>query len=196
MRIHQLIWPQDRIAHIGRHGVTPEEVEEVCFGKSLVLRAKAEGENPVYYVLGQTEAGRYLESLTKRVRPLGFRGSDRLCRKPRSGAWPAGFAARPSCRCLSSGSLHRGVQRSVVASLHATMQRCNDCNDSAASRRLSLSVPGSLHRCSRCSRCTATSLLCNATLKGSVQRCNDDKRIGLPWGGGWVFDRAGLTSFC
>jgi uncharacterized DUF497 family protein len=42
------------------HGVTPEEVEEVCFGKSLVRRAKSDGENPVYYVLGQTEAGRYL----------------------------------------------------------------------------------------------------------------------------------------
>ncbi len=31
-----------------------------CFGKSFVQRAKSEGENPVYYVLGQTDAGRYL----------------------------------------------------------------------------------------------------------------------------------------
>ncbi len=60
MRIHQFIWPQERIEHISRHGVTPEEVEEVCIGKSLVRRAKSEGESPVYYVLGQTEAGRYL----------------------------------------------------------------------------------------------------------------------------------------
>ncbi len=60
MRIHELIWPQDRIDHIARHGVTPEEVEEVCFGRPLVQRGKSEGENPVYYVLGQTEAGRYL----------------------------------------------------------------------------------------------------------------------------------------
>jgi hypothetical protein len=29
-------------------------------GRPLVQRAKSEGENPVYYVLGQTEAGRYL----------------------------------------------------------------------------------------------------------------------------------------
>jgi hypothetical protein len=35
-------------------------VEEVCFGQALVLRAKSEGKNPVYYVLGQTAAGRYL----------------------------------------------------------------------------------------------------------------------------------------
>ena len=60
MRVHELIWPQDRIDHIARHGVTPEEVEEVCFGWPLVQRGKSEGENPVYYVLGQTEAGRYL----------------------------------------------------------------------------------------------------------------------------------------
>jgi uncharacterized DUF497 family protein len=60
MRIDEFIWPEDRIEHIARHGVTPEEVEEVCFRKSLVRRAKAEGENPVYYVQGQTEAGRYL----------------------------------------------------------------------------------------------------------------------------------------
>jgi uncharacterized DUF497 family protein len=60
MRIEELIWPEDRIEHIARHGVTPEEVEEVCFGKSFVRRAKSEGENPVYYVQGQTDAGRYL----------------------------------------------------------------------------------------------------------------------------------------
>ena len=60
MRIDKFIWPEERIEHIALHGVTPEEVEEVCFGKSLVRRTKSEGENPVYYVLGQTEAGRYL----------------------------------------------------------------------------------------------------------------------------------------
>ena len=60
MRIDAFFWPEERIEHIARHGVTPEEVEEVCFGKCLVQRAKSEGENPVYYVLGQTEAGRTL----------------------------------------------------------------------------------------------------------------------------------------
>jgi len=60
MRIHELIWPDDRIDHIARHGVEPEEVEEVCSSRSLVQRAKASGMNPAYYVLGQTEAGRYL----------------------------------------------------------------------------------------------------------------------------------------
>lgn len=35
-------------------------VEEACFGHALVQRAKSEGENPVFYVLGQTGVGRYL----------------------------------------------------------------------------------------------------------------------------------------
>ena len=60
MKIAELLWPRDRIEHIAEHVVSPDEVEEVCFGQSLVLRAKSYGENPVYYLLGQTEAGRYL----------------------------------------------------------------------------------------------------------------------------------------
>ena len=63
MRIEELVWPRDRIEHIARHAVTPEEVEQVCFGRPLVQRAKSYGENPVYYVLGQTDAGRYLFSV-------------------------------------------------------------------------------------------------------------------------------------
>ncbi len=60
MKIQQIIWPDDRIEHVARHNIAPEEVEEVCFGRAFILRAKSEGENPVYYVLGQTDAGRYL----------------------------------------------------------------------------------------------------------------------------------------
>jgi uncharacterized protein len=60
MRINEFIWNEERIDHIARHNVMPEEVEETCFGIALVQRTKSEGENPVYYVLGQTAAGRYL----------------------------------------------------------------------------------------------------------------------------------------
>ena len=60
MRIHVLVWPEDRIEHIVRRSITPDEVEEVCFGRPFVHRAKSEGENPIYYVLVQTDAGRYL----------------------------------------------------------------------------------------------------------------------------------------
>ena len=58
--IHEIIWPRDRVEHIARHSVTPDEVEEVCFGTSLVLRGRTEGRNPVYHVLGQTTSGRHL----------------------------------------------------------------------------------------------------------------------------------------
>ena len=60
MSIRDFIWPQQRVDHIARHGITPEEFEDVCFGRPLVLRAKSKGTNPVYYVLGQTDEGRYL----------------------------------------------------------------------------------------------------------------------------------------
>ena len=60
MPISEFLWPEDRIEHIAEHGVTPEEFEEVCFGQSLVLRARATGQNPVYYVLGETESGRHV----------------------------------------------------------------------------------------------------------------------------------------
>ena len=60
MRIQQIIWPKDRVDHVARHSVTPEEFEEACFGQSLVQRAKSQGENRVYYVLGQTNEERYL----------------------------------------------------------------------------------------------------------------------------------------
>ena len=60
MKVYEFIWLEDRIDHIARHSVTPEEVEEACFGRVFVQRAKSEGKNPVYYALGQTAAGRYL----------------------------------------------------------------------------------------------------------------------------------------
>jgi uncharacterized protein len=32
-------------------------VEQACFRQALVLRGKSEGDNPLYYVLGQSESG-------------------------------------------------------------------------------------------------------------------------------------------
>ena len=60
MRIREFVWPDDRVEHIARHGIEPVEVEEVCFGDALVLRARSRGRHPVYQVLGQTAEGRYL----------------------------------------------------------------------------------------------------------------------------------------
>jgi uncharacterized DUF497 family protein len=60
MKIYKIIWPSDRVDHIAKHGISPEEFEEACFGNPFVLRSKSEGQNPVYYAYGQTIAGRYL----------------------------------------------------------------------------------------------------------------------------------------
>lgn len=60
MTIREFVWPRSRVEHIARHGVESREVQEVCFGHPFVQRARSEGENPVYYVLGQTDAGRHL----------------------------------------------------------------------------------------------------------------------------------------
>lgn len=58
--IRELLWSEDRLDHIARHEVSPDELEEVCFGRSLILRGKSQGANPVYHVLGETFAGRHL----------------------------------------------------------------------------------------------------------------------------------------
>ena len=39
-RFQEFVWPEDRINHIARHSITPEEIEEVCFGRALIQRAK------------------------------------------------------------------------------------------------------------------------------------------------------------
>ena len=67
MRIQEFIWSPDRTGHIARHGVEPEEVEEVRFGRSLVQLTKSAGDNPVYYVLGQTSSGRHLFCLVIQI---------------------------------------------------------------------------------------------------------------------------------
>ena len=60
MGIYELVWPEDRIEYIAEHNIRPEEVEDICFGRPFIQRAKSFGKNLVYYVLGRTTAGRYL----------------------------------------------------------------------------------------------------------------------------------------
>ena len=61
--IYSLIWSNENVEHIALHEVVPEEVEEVCMGNPLILSTPSKGQNPVYYVLGQTKHGRYLFSV-------------------------------------------------------------------------------------------------------------------------------------
>ena len=55
--ISDLIWDDWNEAHIARHHVTREEVEEVCFStQNLGVRMR----RGRYRLIGQTAAGRYL----------------------------------------------------------------------------------------------------------------------------------------
>jgi hypothetical protein len=56
MPIQELLWDDWNTAHIARHHVTPEEVEDLCLGDFWELRAGA-GKRALY---GQTSTGRYL----------------------------------------------------------------------------------------------------------------------------------------
>ncbi|MFA0768985.1 MAG: hypothetical protein OXFUSZZB_002313 [Candidatus Fervidibacter sp.] len=69
MRIDELVWDEENERHIARHGVSPEEVEEVCFGRRLVWRKGRRR----YLVLGQTETGRYLAVFIDRLWGYCFR---------------------------------------------------------------------------------------------------------------------------
>lgn len=51
-----LDWDNETIEHISKHHIEPEEVEVVCGGRHLRER----GRWGRLYILGQTEAGRYL----------------------------------------------------------------------------------------------------------------------------------------
>jgi uncharacterized protein len=70
MRIENLIWEGDgNVLHIARHNVTPEEVEEVCFGTYIYRR-----EFPQKYVLsGQSSSGRYLNVVIERIGKGSYR---------------------------------------------------------------------------------------------------------------------------
>jgi len=57
----KLEWRRDRVEHIlDKHGITPGEVEEVCFGEHLILKGPGKGKKRIYYVFGRSEAGKYL----------------------------------------------------------------------------------------------------------------------------------------
>lgn len=57
-RFHDLYWDDENISHIQRHRVAPNEAEQVIFSSSSRIR-RGRGQK-IYYILGQTEAGRFL----------------------------------------------------------------------------------------------------------------------------------------
>jgi hypothetical protein len=57
LRVRRLIWDAWDVAHIARHEVTPDEVEQVCHGNVLVQQ----GHSGRTVLVGPTVAGRMLE---------------------------------------------------------------------------------------------------------------------------------------
>ncbi len=62
--IDELFWRDDRVDHIARHSITPDEVEEALFeDRGVLLRVGPAERNPdetIYRYFGRTLAGRYL----------------------------------------------------------------------------------------------------------------------------------------
>ncbi len=56
VRVAAIDWSDASIEHIARHGVDPDEVDDVVFGPRYATRAR----NNTYRLVGQTLAGRYL----------------------------------------------------------------------------------------------------------------------------------------
>jgi uncharacterized DUF497 family protein len=57
MEIRGFEWDDNNIEHIARHGVAPDEVEDVAFDDEPWIRKGSKGTR---YMLGYTIAGRYL----------------------------------------------------------------------------------------------------------------------------------------
>jgi uncharacterized protein len=88
LRITDFEWDEENIDHIGRHGVSPEEVEEACYERPFVLK----GREGLYLVYSQTMDGRYLLVVTRyrgngKIRVITARdmtdAEKRLCRERR-----------------------------------------------------------------------------------------------------------------
>jgi uncharacterized DUF497 family protein len=57
MEIREFEWDDNNIEHLSRHGVSPDEVEDVAFDDDPWIR---KGRKGTRYMLGHTIAGRYL----------------------------------------------------------------------------------------------------------------------------------------
>ncbi len=55
MRIRRLYWDEHNILHIAGHGITTDDVEDVCYDRHVARKAKDR-----YLVYGKTKGGRYI----------------------------------------------------------------------------------------------------------------------------------------
>jgi hypothetical protein len=69
MKICGLQWDDENIEHICKHGITPSEVEDVCFGPHVANRARYGR----YLVYGKSYHGKYIRVVLKRLYGIMFR---------------------------------------------------------------------------------------------------------------------------
>lgn len=69
MIVGNIQWDDENVAHIARHNVNPQEVEDICFG----LHIGRKESNQRYILGGQTATGRYLNIVIERVGKSLFR---------------------------------------------------------------------------------------------------------------------------
>ena len=90
MEITDFQWDEDNVAHIARHKVYPDEVEELAFDDEPWIR---KGRGETRYMLGYTISGRYLfivyilkgKGIARVVTPMDMdEKSRRLYRKRRT----------------------------------------------------------------------------------------------------------------
>jgi len=67
--IRELEWDDNNTEHIAQHSVSPDEVEDVCFGLHINFPSR----DKRYVLYGQTSAGRYLKVVLKRLYGARFR---------------------------------------------------------------------------------------------------------------------------
>ncbi len=68
-------WDDNNVLYIAKRGISPREVEEVCYGLHLYKRdpdSKSGGKER-YILSGQTDDGRYLDVVIERVHGTYFR---------------------------------------------------------------------------------------------------------------------------
>lgn len=61
--VAELEWDDNNVQHIAQHEVTPEEVEDVCFGLHISAREGSQR----YILSGRTSAGRYINVVIERI---------------------------------------------------------------------------------------------------------------------------------
>jgi uncharacterized DUF497 family protein len=66
--ISSIRWTEQSVDHTAKHGISPEEIEEVCFNEMISPYIRS-GKDNLHYVFGRTDAGRFIIVVVKYERP-------------------------------------------------------------------------------------------------------------------------------